>query len=493
MKPIEIDRLLSECAIPLAAGNTLFPIRKCVEIYASSRSPVDRSIAAVVLREILSRLGNRLTAAERRRVNSELRRLRRADPSSGGREVLRSLNGTRARRAKSAIGRANALLVSTTTVWGRHFGACVPLTVTAGPRRGEIQLTYVERGQLLEQAFWVGAVAALHVLARNGLGDLHGAQILGSRSYLGTFDEIAGPVDGPSLGLAAAVAVMSCVLDVSVASTDAFTGKIDVDGRLHPVGGIEEKLAAARDRGVSRVFVPTANLPDVPRALRAMAAPVADLASVVKQVFSPSAVRAAVKKIRIERVPRQFQDRYWLSHATGEADAPRWLFTCAASSDPFGIPRKGRGVGAVQEAREGPVLGAWRELRPQKVFIYYTRAAPANDYGDNANSLKQLLIESGCEVECVGLMDVSDPSDYMQVVPAMSRAVRDTLARHDPRGAALYINLSSGTPQMETTWHLIADQRLLPNVHRIQVRDPSWIDEDEPRVRFAEPPPVSFD
>ena len=67
------------------------------------------------------------------------------------------------------------------------------------------------------------------------------------------------PVDGPSAGIAMAVACYSAIAGVPVAQDIAMTGEISANGRVLPVGGVSEKIEAARKAGLGRVLIPIGN------------------------------------------------------------------------------------------------------------------------------------------------------------------------------------------------------------------------------------------
>lgn len=69
--------------------------------------------------------------------------------------------------------------------------------------------------------------------------------------------------DGPSAGLAIAVALYSLLLDVPCKRKIAMTGEITLTGRVLPVGGIKEKLLAASLAGVEKVILPEKNKGDL--------------------------------------------------------------------------------------------------------------------------------------------------------------------------------------------------------------------------------------
>lgn len=69
----------------------------------------------------------------------------------------------------------------------------------------------------------------------------------------------AVPVDGPSAGVAIAVAIYSSIAGLPVDNTLAMTGEVSIRGLVRPVGGIIPKIEAAREAGARRVIIPREN------------------------------------------------------------------------------------------------------------------------------------------------------------------------------------------------------------------------------------------
>jgi ATP-dependent Lon protease len=81
----------------------------------------------------------------------------------------------------------------------------------------------------------------------------------------------AVPKDGPSAGVTAVVSLASMYTRRPVRSDTAMTGEVTLSGLVLPIGGVKEKVLAARRAGIRRVILPKANqkdLPDVPEEVR---------------------------------------------------------------------------------------------------------------------------------------------------------------------------------------------------------------------------------
>ena len=74
--------------------------------------------------------------------------------------------------------------------------------------------------------------------------------------------EASTPKDGPSAGAAITTAILSRLCNIQIKNTIAMTGEIDLNGKIHRIGGLEFKLDGAKRAGVKKVLIPKENEED---------------------------------------------------------------------------------------------------------------------------------------------------------------------------------------------------------------------------------------
>ena len=109
----------------------------------------------------------------------------------------------------------------------------------------------------------------------------------------------AVPKDGPSAGVTMVTSLVSMATGRQVRSDVGMTGEVTLNGRVLPIGGVKQKLLAAQRAGLSTVFIPARNEPDlddVPAEVREAldVRPMTDVAEIVAQALAPAAKTVAV-------------------------------------------------------------------------------------------------------------------------------------------------------------------------------------------------------
>lgn len=142
--------------------------------------------------------------------------------------------------------------------WTPVGGDTLSIEVNVMPGKGELELTG-QMGDVMKESAMAGISYIRSVADRYKINkdffEKHDIHI--------HIPEGAVPKDGPSAGITMATAVLSAVTKIPVNGRIAMTGEITLRGRVLPVGGLKEKILAAKSEGIMTVLVPEENRPDI--------------------------------------------------------------------------------------------------------------------------------------------------------------------------------------------------------------------------------------
>ena len=106
------------------------------------------------------------------------------------------------------------------------------------------------------------------------------------------------PVDGPSAGVAMFLAVYSAFTETPVPNDIALTGEISIHGQVLPVGGVEDKLEAAKEAGAACAFIPKENWKENYEKLEIKVIPVETVQELLEQIFLPESLAEGMEWLK---------------------------------------------------------------------------------------------------------------------------------------------------------------------------------------------------
>ena len=142
--------------------------------------------------------------------------------------------------------------------WTSVGGDTLQIEVNTMPGRGEFRLTG-QLGDVMKESAQAGISYIRSVSSQYHISD----EYFRKHDIHIHIPEGAVPKDGPSAGVTMVTAMISAITKIPVRADVAMTGEITLRGRVLPIGGLKEKLLAAKNAGMKIVFVPSKNKPDV--------------------------------------------------------------------------------------------------------------------------------------------------------------------------------------------------------------------------------------
>lgn len=142
--------------------------------------------------------------------------------------------------------------------WTSVGGDTLQIEVNSMPGKGELLLTG-QLGDVMKESARAG-ISYIRSISRDyGIQD----DFFEKQDIHIHIPEGAVPKDGPSAGITMATALLSAIAGKKVKADVAMTGEITLRGRVLPIGGLKEKLLAAKSAGIKTVLIPKENERDV--------------------------------------------------------------------------------------------------------------------------------------------------------------------------------------------------------------------------------------
>lgn len=142
--------------------------------------------------------------------------------------------------------------------WTSVGGDTLQIEVNLMPGKGEFVLTG-QLGDVMKESAQAGISYIRSVAPEYGIAE----DFFQKHDIHIHIPEGAVPKDGPSAGITMATAMLSAITQIPVKASVAMTGEITLRGRVLPIGGLKEKLLAAKNAHLKTVLVPAQNKVDV--------------------------------------------------------------------------------------------------------------------------------------------------------------------------------------------------------------------------------------
>jgi len=142
--------------------------------------------------------------------------------------------------------------------WTSVGGDTLSIEVNVMPGKGDIILTG-QLGDVMKESAQAGMSYIRSIASKHKIR----ADYFKKHDFHLHIPEGSVPKDGPSAGITMATALYSAITGRKVSADVAMTGEITLRGRVLPIGGLKEKILAAKCAGIKKVLVPKANVKDI--------------------------------------------------------------------------------------------------------------------------------------------------------------------------------------------------------------------------------------
>ena len=165
-----------------------------------------------------------------------------------GQPIFREDEILRADRPGMAIGLA----------WTSMGGDTLVIEAVTYPGKGELKLTG-KLGEVMQESASIALTHLKSIASKHGIE----ANWFETHAIHLHVPEGATPKDGPSAGVTMATAFFSLIKDQTIKADLAMTGELDLVGKVMPIGGLKEKILAARRNKIKTILIPKFNARDL--------------------------------------------------------------------------------------------------------------------------------------------------------------------------------------------------------------------------------------
>lgn len=127
---------------------------------------------------------------------------------------------------------------------------------------------------------------------------------------------------------------------------------------------------------------------------------------------------------------------------------------------------------------EGSIVTLCRHIKPQLVYLLptakgYNISSETETNAFNTEHWIKTEIDKDIKV-FIKPIKLNNPTDYSLIIPVIRRSVNDILSEMEHEEKEIHINCSSGTPQLKSTWLILANAGVFPNSRLWQVANPEY-------------------